>query len=81
MSQTYWNNWAQTLQRLKMKGISLAILDGAGPIKIVIAQLIFAGLPFVDMEKKHQWQAAAEMLEDNKISSEFATFLREEKTH
>lgn len=81
MSQTYWTNWARTLQRLKITGISLAILDGAGPFKLVLAQFILAGLPFFDRENKLQWQAAAEMLEDNKTSSAFASFLREEKIH
>lgn len=81
MDRSYWTGWARTLQRLRMKGITLALLDGAGPLKLVIAQLILAGTPFLDRAGSDQWQAAAEMLEDSKTSSDFASFLREEKTN
>lgn len=63
-----------------MKGITLAILEGAGPLKLVIAQILLAGMPFIDQKGNGQWRAAAEMLEDSKVSAEFASFLREEKT-
>ncbi len=78
MNRTYWPKWAQTLQRFNLKGISLAVLDGAGPLKLVLAQLMLAGIPFFSGSSREQWKSAAEMLEDRDQSHIFADFIREE---
>lgn len=78
MNRSYWQNWAHSLQRLHMRDLSLAVLDGVGPLKVVLSQLMFAGIPFAPAESKAQWEAAASMLEDRDESRTFAEFLREE---
>jgi hypothetical protein len=78
MEQFFWSNWAQTLQRLKLTGIFLPLLEGAGPIRVILAQLMLAGIPFASSSSKTQWMAAAEMLEDGEESRHFAEYLREQ---
>ena len=80
MEQSFWSSWAQTLQRLKLTGIFLPLLEGAGPIRVVLAQLMLAGIPFTSSTSKPQWVAAAEMLEDGDKSRHFAEFLRREQS-
>jgi len=78
MDRTYWPKWAQTLQRLNLKGFSLVVLEGAGPLKLVLAQLMLAGTPFFSGSTRAQVKSAAEMLEDKDESHIFADFIREE---
>ena len=78
MDRTYWPKWAHSLQHFKLKGFSLAVLEGAGPVKGILAQLMLAGIPFFSSSARAQWQSAAEMLEDRDESHTFADFLREE---
>ena len=78
MDRSFWNKWAQSLQRFHLRDFSLAVLDGAGPVKLLLAQFMLAGIPFMPSGTRSQWQAAAEMLEDAEESRTFADYLREE---
>jgi hypothetical protein len=78
MDRSFWNQWAHSLQRFHLRDFSLVILDGAGPMKVLLAQFMLAGSPFTSTGARSQWRAAAEMLEDQEESRTFADYLREE---
>ncbi len=78
MDRSFWQYWAHSLQRFHLRDLSLALLDGAGPLKVVLSQLMFAGIPFAAAKSKAQWEAAATMLEDGNESRTFAEYLRKE---
>jgi hypothetical protein len=78
MSNETWQHWAQSLQRNHLKGIALTLLEGAGPIKIILSQVMLSTAPFFAGSNRGDWQAVAEMLEDETMSRDFSKFLREE---
>lgn len=78
MSNETWQRWAQSLQRNHLKGIALTLLEGGGPIKIILSQVMLSTAPFFTGSSRGNWQAVAEMLEDDSTSREFSKFLREE---
>lgn len=80
MSQEYWARWAQKLQQSPWSGLCQAFLEGAGPLKLVLAQVMLAGSPLLGTSTSHNWQAVAEMLEDDQASHEFVALLRKEKS-
>jgi hypothetical protein len=80
MNNEIWQKWAQSLQRNHLKGVALTLLEGAGPIKVILSQMMLATTPFFAGDNRSNWQAVAELLEDDAKSREFARTLREEKT-
>jgi hypothetical protein len=81
MSEDSWQKWAQSLQHNHLKGLALTLLDGAGPFKIVLSQVMLSTAPFLGGNRRIEWQAFAEMLESETESRKFAEALREEKKH
>jgi hypothetical protein len=78
-SRAYWSFWAQKLHVLGVSGLAAALLDGTGPLRLLAAQLVHAGTPFIGASRANeQWQALAAMLEDKDESQQFVSFLREE---
>jgi hypothetical protein len=80
MSEDTWKKWAQSLQRNHLKGFALTLLEGVGPLKMVLSQVMLSTTPFVGGSRREDWQAFAEMLENDQDSKRFAATLREEKT-
>jgi len=81
MSGQFWPEWAQKLQHSPLKGLTLTVLQGTGPLKLVVGQLMLAGMVFIPPSATDRWLAVAEMLEDDKESRAFAALLDEEKSH
>ena len=80
-SQTYWTGWAQFLQRFGLQQPAAVLLEAAGPLAWLFAQVVYLGQPFLDgSQNGGQWQALAGLLENQEESRSFAAFLREEKT-
>jgi hypothetical protein len=79
MSNESWQKWAQSLQRSHMKGIALTVLEGAGPLKMILSQVMLSTAPFFGENNRSTWQAVAEMLENESESRNFADTLREEE--
>lgn len=80
MSQFFLSDWAQVLQQSRYKGLVLTLLEGSGPLRLILSQFMLAGTPFVDPTKSDQWKAAAEMLEDDSQCHKLAAILREESS-
>lgn len=76
----YWSKWARLLQKLGATDLAASLLDGAGALRYVAAQLVHASTPFVGShDASRQWQALAAMLEDRDIAQQFISFLKEEE--
>lgn len=76
--RAFWSIWARKLQRLGIDQFAALLLDAAGPLKVLLAQLMYAGSPFFVSHDNQEWQALEHLLEDPQESSSFASFLRQE---
>lgn len=78
MNEESRQKWAQSLQQKHLGGVALTILEGAGPMKLFLSQMMLSTATFFGGSNRETWQAIAEMLENEKESREFAQILREE---
>jgi hypothetical protein len=76
--RAFWSLWARKLQRWGIDQFAALLLDAAGPLKVLLAQVIVAGSPFFISRNNQEWQALEHLLEDPQESSSFASFLRQE---
>lgn len=77
----YWERWAKFLRRWGLGTPASAVLEAAGPLTTLVAQVVYFGQPFLGgTTPGSQMQALAEMLENQAASRSFAAFLREEES-
>ena len=81
MSQQFWPEWAQNLHRSPLKGFIVTFLEGSGPLRLLVGQIMLAGSVLINPTANERWSAVAEMLEDDKLSRAFAALLQEEISH
>ena len=74
-----WKNWAQTLQQRKLTGIAVSLLEGSGPMKMFLSQIMLSLSPLINQGSESQWHSIARMLEDPQESKSFMTYLLKEK--
>jgi hypothetical protein len=79
MDRKYWAVWAQTLQQKKLTGLVVTLLEGTGPLKILLSQALMGFLPLFGQMRDSSWQSFALMLEDSGECSSFTSYLLEEK--
>jgi len=78
-NRAYWPTWAQFLQDRGARELVASLLEGSGPLRIIASQFMFAGRPFLGSgTAANQWQAIANLLDDQEQTSSFVSFLREE---
>ncbi len=78
LERSFWIRWAQFLHHWGLSDIAAVLLEGLGPLKILFAQAIFVGQPFLGKAgSPNQWEALASLLENQEESRSFAAFLRE----
>ena len=69
------------MRRWGLGAAASAMLEAAGPLTTLAAQVVYFGQPFLGgATPGSQIQALAEMLENQAASRSFAAFLREEET-
>lgn len=75
-----WQKWANFLQERNLEEITITLLEAAGPIKILAAQVVYAGIPLLQTftPSRGTWLELANMLEDNQRSRDFIAYLRGE---
>ncbi len=75
-----WQKWADFLKERNLEELTITLLEAAGPLKILAAQCVYAGMPFLEMfgSSKHIWLELANLLEDQQRSQSFITYLRGE---
>jgi len=76
--QQIWQNWAHNLHRWGLAEWAASILDAAGPLTLIAAQLVYMAQPLVNkaMPEEHL-QVLAELLEDSNKAHSFTSLLRE----
>lgn len=78
-SKNTWSSWAQNLQRWGLREPVASLIEAAGSLSILAAQLVYVGQPFISrlMSPEHSAELAS-MLENGKERQSFVSFLREE---
>ncbi len=81
-NQPEWINWARTLQLGGInKGVAF-LLDEAGSLCVLFAQLVYLSQPLLSgILSNHSMEAIARVLEDPQSRQEFIVTLREGKAH
>jgi hypothetical protein len=77
-NQQIWQDWAHNLHRWGLAEWAASILDAAGPLTLIAAQLVYMAQPLVNkaLPEEHL-QALTELLEDANQAHSFTTYLRE----
>ncbi len=73
-TRPYWPGWVERLRGLGLDQAAAAVLDGAGPLGLILAQVVYLGQPFFG----RQAGALAHLLENQCEAQAFAALLREE---
>jgi hypothetical protein len=78
--ESCWQKWANFLQERNLEEITITLLESAGPLKILAAQVVYAGIPLLQTfaPSKGTWLELANLLEDNQRSRDFIAYLRGE---
>ena len=77
--RSFWPDWARFLQQRGLSEIVAALLDAAGPVHLILANLVYAGQPLISQVMSGpRLQALASLFENQSESKSFAAFLREE---
>jgi len=78
--QQIWRAWAERLHHWGLGSWVAALLEAAGPITTIGAQMVYLTQPFLNLALRYDHiEALASMLEEPERSKTFAAFLREEK--
>lgn len=79
--RSYWPEWARFLQQWGLDDIVAAMLEAAGPVNLLLAQLVYAGQPILrKIVPGDSLDALTILIEDQGESRSFAAFLREESS-
>jgi hypothetical protein len=73
-----WRDWARNLHRWGMEQGAAALLEAAGPLTTLLAQVVYLGQPVLGrLVSPASMAALAAMLEEPAQTKAFAEFLRE----
>lgn len=76
--QHIWRVWAKFLQRWGLIGCAASILEAAGPLAVLGAQLVYIGQPLLNHTVPNgHLDALARLLEDGTRTQAFVDYLRE----
>ncbi|HEX9091332.1 MAG TPA: hypothetical protein VF831_07570 [Anaerolineales bacterium] len=77
-NQPLWVSWSQALHRWGVSDGVAAVLEGAGSLSVLAAQLLYVSQPLLSGAVSAQsFQALAQVLEDPAKKRAFVSFLRE----
>lgn len=73
-----WHHWAQTLQPWGGCNLVATMLEAAGPLTVLGAQVVYVGQPILkQIISLSTLDAVAEMLEDPQQVQAFSAYLRQ----
>jgi hypothetical protein len=75
-SRADWPAWARTLQRFKLDGLALWLLEAGSPIALLGAQVLYIGQPLLGGKTIN---SLAHMLENEQETQAFLQYLRGER--
>ncbi len=80
-NQPVWINWARALQRWGIREGVASVLEAAGSLSVLFAQILYLSQPLLSgIVSSHSLHAFAQILENPKDRQEFVSFLREVPT-
>jgi hypothetical protein len=76
---SFWPEWAHFLQHTGLAEIAASLLCSAGSLTMFLAQVLYAGRPFLGQAgSSERFDALIRLFEDQEESRSFAAFIREE---
>jgi hypothetical protein len=75
-SRDYWPLWINSLRKHGMTDLAAWLLEAAGPLNILGAQVLYLGQPFVPPVANPGWHALANLLEREDEAKAFAALLK-----
>lgn len=79
--RSFWPSWAHLLQQWGLAEVAAVLLEAAAPLHVFLAQLVYAGRPFIGRAVSNESIAAlARLFESQEESRSFAAFIREESS-
>jgi len=79
MDRKYWTDWALILKQKNITGLAVTLLEGSGPVRVFLYQILLGFLPLFGQHRHSSWNSFAEMLDDPMECRSFSAFLLEEK--
>ena len=74
--QSIWPRWAHALQRLNLDQLAALVLETAGPLSILLAQIVYASAPLVG----GRGAELGDFLQEPEESLRFAAYLRHQES-
>lgn len=72
-----WQGWQQKIHALNLSDVAADLLEAAGPLHLVGAQLVYLGEPLLgSLVPPERLRALAHLLEDPQAAQDFARGLR-----
>jgi hypothetical protein len=79
--RSFWPEWAHLLQHSGLADIVASLLCSAGPLNMFLAQILYAGRPFLGQAAAgERFDALVHIFENQEESRSFAAFIREESS-
>jgi len=77
-NQPLWASWSRVLHRWGVSNSVAAVLEGAGSLSLLAAQIVYLSQPLLSgAVSAHSFQALAQVLENPAQKQAFVSFLRE----
>ena len=73
-SRTDWPKWAETLSHFKLQGLASWLLEAGSPLRLLSAQLLYIGQPFIG---GNHLKSIAHMLENEDETEAFLHYLQQ----
>ena len=79
--QQIWQSWARTIHKWGLANLVTAVLESAGPIALLGAQLVYISQPILrPIARPDRLQALADLLEDPRHTRSFLDILEGEQS-
>jgi hypothetical protein len=79
--RSFWPAWAHFLQQWGLAELAAILLEAASPLHVFLAQMVYAGRPFLgQMASDERFSALVSLFENQEESRSFAAFIREESS-
>jgi hypothetical protein len=77
-NQQIWANWARTLQRWGLKELVALLLESAGALNVMLAQVVYISQPLLSAAvNPGLLEKFAQVLENPATRTEFVSYLKE----
>ena len=75
-SRAYWPIWMDALHKKSLNELAAWVLEAAGPLNVLGAQVLYMGQPLVPSSTGRGLRALASLLEDENETGAFVALLK-----